>query len=178
MPSPTSKQEAHYELENSIGYLLNRAAHIAAAKFSDQLKPHNVSLQAWRILATLSELDNQSLSELADHTGAELSYLSRAILGVEEKGLVTRKPSATDKRTVLLSLTPAGRSLVRKLAPQGRAIERLSWANVPDADLQATLRTLRVIYQNLVASTQASSGINKKLTVALRRKKRAQGDSE
>ncbi len=176
MPSRTPSDEARYDLENSIGYLLNRAAHLIAARFSDDLKPHEVSLQAWRIMAALSALSDQSMSELADHTGAELSYLSRAVAALEERGLVERTPSQLDKRTIHLSLTDVGTALVRKLAPKGRAVERLSVSeDVSAADLKVTLRTLRAMCHNLVAHTdvQATEAVNRKLTVARRVKKRA-----
>jgi len=178
MSTRTPRPEALYELENSIGYLLNRAANMIGATFSDQLKQHQVSLQAWRILATLSESDNQSLSELADHTGAELSYLSRAVVALEDKGLVHRRPSDIDKRIVLMTLTPAGHALMRKLAPQGRVVEEIGWTDVPKADREVTLRTLRAICRNLLENIEAAHGINKKLTVARRVKKRASENTE
>jgi len=174
MTTPSSSNEARYDLENSIGYLLNRAAHLVAARFSDDLKPHEVNLQAWRILAALSALNNQSLSEVADHTGAELSYLSRSSAALEERGLVERTPSRSDKRTIHLSLTKAGSALVRELAPKGREVERASLVTVSAADLKVTLRTLRTICHNLVTHADAPAAVNRKLTIARRVKKRAQ----
>ena len=178
MSTRTPKPEARYELENSIGYLLNRAANMIGATFSDQLKQHQVTLQAWRILATLSESDNQSLSELADHTGAELSYLSRAVVTLEDKRLVHRQPSHTDKRIVLMTLTSAGRALVRKLAPQGRVVEQIGWTDIPEGDREVTLRTLHAICRNLLENIEAADGINKKLTVARRVMKRSSEGAE
>lgn len=172
-PRHSSSDEAQYDLENSIGYLLNRAAHLIAARFSDDLKPHAINLQAWRILAALSAMDNLSMSELADHTGAELSYLSRAFAALEERGLVERTPSPSDKRTICLSLTKAGSLLVRKLAPKGRELERASVATVSAADLKITLRTLRTVYHNMVTLADAAAEVNRKLTIARRVSKRS-----
>lgn len=174
MTRASKSTDTRYELENSIGYLLNRAAHLIAARFSDDLKPHAVNLQAWRILAALSELDSQSMSELADHTGAELSYLTRAVAGLEEQGLVERAASALDKRKILLSLTEAGAELVSELAPKGRAVERLSLAAVPAADLKVTLQTLRAVCHNLVSQPDAPATANRKLTIARRVRRQAE----
>jgi DNA-binding MarR family transcriptional regulator len=174
MPTRSTAKEARYDLENSIGYLLNRAAHLIAARFGDDLKAHGVGLQTWRILAALSQWGNQSMSELANHTGAELSYLSRLVASLQDQGLVEREASALDKRTALLSLTDEGWSLVRELAPKARGMERLSVAGVPAADLQATLRTLRAACHNLVDDEHASPAVNRKLTVARRVRKRAE----
>lgn len=166
-----ASEEASYPLENSIGYLLNRAAHLIAARFSDDLKPHEVNLQAWRILAALSALDKQTMSELADHTGAELSYLYRTVVAMEERGLLLRTPSVLDKRIVHMSLTEPAWDIVRELAPKGKAIERLSVAKVSAEDLQITLRTLRAVCHNLVNAPPASGAVdgeNRKLRVARR----------
>lgn len=169
-PPPKS---ARYDLDNSIGYLLNRTASLIAARFDDDLKLHDVSLQAWRILAALSQADGQSLSELAYHTGSELSYLSRSAAQLGEQGLVQREQSALDKRASLLSLTEAGRAVVRELAPQARAVERESVRDVSASDLAITLRTLHTVCHNLVPHPDGPADVNRKLTVARRVKQNA-----
>jgi DNA-binding MarR family transcriptional regulator len=173
MPSRSSAKKGRYDLDNSIGYLLNRAASLIAARFNDHLKVHGVSLQAWRMLATLSQHERQSLSELADHTSAELSYLSRSAAQLEERGLVAREQSTLDKRTSLLSLTEAGWTLVHELAPKRRAIERESMRDVPENDLAITLQTLKAIGNNLVPQSDAPGAVNRKLVVARRVKQNA-----
>ena len=173
MPIASTEKDGQWELENSIGYLLNRAAHLIAARFSDDLKSHDINLQAWRILAALSQSQHHSLSELADHTGGELSYVSRSIAAMEKRGLLKRGPSSTDKRTLEVSLTKTGRTFVRELAPKAHAIERSGLEKVSAADLKTTLRTLRAMGQNLVAGADAPTAVNRKLTVARRVKNRA-----
>ena len=62
-----------------FGYLLNRAASIIAARFSDDLKAHGVNLQTWRVLAALNFLNNQSMTELGQPYGAQSCRLSRSV---------------------------------------------------------------------------------------------------
>jgi len=174
--APAAK--GRYDLEHSIGYLLNRAAALIAARFDDDLKARGVSLQAWRILAALSQSEPQSLSELADHTGSELSYLSRSVAQLEKQGLVERGQSALDKRATQLVRSTAGRALVRELAPKARDVERLSLHEVSDADLDTTLRTLRAVCHNLVPHPDASTAVNRKLTIARRVKQKAQAQGD
>ena len=156
-----------------MGYLVNRAASMVAARFSDELKPHGVSLQAWRLLAALSQTDGQSLSELANHTGAELSYLSKSVVAAEEAGWVKRGASEADRRTVLVSLTGRGRALIRELVPRGEAIEAICLAKVSKRDREATLRTLRLVCLNLVPQEGDQTDKNRKLTVARRMKNKS-----
>ncbi|MEN7529072.1 MarR family transcriptional regulator [Cupriavidus sp. DL-D2] len=143
------------------------------------MKPHNINLQAWRILAALRHEDHQRLSDLASHTGAELSYLSRAVVALEERGFLRRDASAEDKRNIHMSLTPAGRAIVAELAPRAWDIERASVSGVSPEELAATLKTLRAIFSNLVDGCQGATGVNRKLTVARRvRSKEIQDETE
>jgi DNA-binding MarR family transcriptional regulator len=167
-----TRGDIYYDLDRSVGYLLNRAAAIIAARFSDDLKAHGVNLQTWRVLAALNFENKQSMTELANHTGAELSYLSRCVASAEQRGLVERVASSADKRAVVLALTPEGLALVKDLSPYGHRIEKNSMKGVSKTDMETTLRTLHSIYHNLVDSTEASPDMNRKLTVARRARKR------
>jgi len=168
MPIHSPGKAGRYDLENSIGYLVNRAAQLIAARFADDLKVHDVNLQAWRILAALSHAEQQSVSELADHTGAELSYVSRSITNLEAQNLVERHASVSDKRAVHVFLTEEGKALVKALAPKGQHIERSSVVDVSTADLRITLNTLRKVCHNLVAGGDPPAASNHKLSVARR----------
>lgn len=173
-PLPTERPD--HDLENSIGYLLNRAASIIAARFSDDLKSCDINLQGWRVLAALRHEDHQTLSGLASHTGSELSYLSRAVGALESRGYIQRSESPSDRRTIQLSLTPEGISTVNELAPRAWQIERMSVKGVSARELENTLKTLRTIYSNLVDNSEDAPVINRKLTVARRARRRETRD--
>jgi DNA-binding MarR family transcriptional regulator len=173
-PLPTERPD--HDLDNSIGYLLNRAASIIAARFSDDLKSCDINLQGWRVLAALRHEDHQTLSGLASHTGSELSYLSRAVGALESKGYIQRSESPFDRRTIQLSLTPEGISTVNELAPRAWQIERMSVKGVSARELENTLKTLRTIYSNLVDNAEDAPAINRKLTVARRARRRETRD--
>lgn len=58
---------------------------------------------------------NLTIGELADQVGRDYSTVSRQIARLQELGLVESAPSETDRRQRLLSVTPAGRSTIRKI---------------------------------------------------------------
>ena len=174
VPLPAERRD--HDLDHSIGYLLNRAASIIAARFSDDLKAYNINLQTWRVLAALRHEDHQTLSDLASHTGSELSYLSRAVSALETRGFVQRSESPSDRRNIHLSITEAGRAIVSELAPRAWQIERMSLKGVTTSELTATLKTLRAVFSNLVDSCEDASVVNRKLTVARRVRRREARD--
>ncbi|WP_414439762.1 MarR family winged helix-turn-helix transcriptional regulator [Burkholderia sp. 22PA0106] len=173
---PLPEQRPDHDLDHSVGYLLNRAASIIAARFSDDLKAHGINLQTWRVLAALRHEDHQTLSDLASHTGSELSYLSRAVSALEGSGHIRRSVSPTDRRNIHLSITEAGAAVVAELAPRAWEIERTSMQGVTSSELAITLKTLRAVYSNLVDSCDDVSGVNRKLTVARRVRRREARD--
>lgn len=174
---PLPMESPDHDLDKSLGYLLNRAASIIAARFSDDLKSCNINLQGWRVLAALRDEDHQTLSDLASHTGSELSYLSRAVGTLESKGYIHRSQCPADRRTIHLSLTPQGTSIVNELSPRARQIESMSVEGVSARELEITLKTLRTVYSNLVDNCEGAPAINRKLTVA-RRVRRREARSE
>jgi DNA-binding MarR family transcriptional regulator len=173
---PLPAERPDHDLDHSVGYLLNRAASIIAARFSDDLRSYDINLQAWRVLAALRHEDHQTLSGLASHTGSELSYLSRAVGALETRGYVQRSESPADRRTIHLSLTQAGVEIVGELAPRAWEIERMSMKGVSAHELAITLKTLRAVHSNLVDSCEGSPDVNRKLTVARRVRRRETRD--
>jgi DNA-binding MarR family transcriptional regulator len=169
---PLPIERPDHDLDHSVGYLLNRAASIIAARFSDDLKAYNINLQTWRVLAALRHEDHQTLSDLASHTGSELSYLSRAVTALETKGYIQRSESPSDRRNIHLSITEAGAAIVAELAPRAWQIERMSMKGVTANELAITLKTLRAVFSNLVDSCEDASVVNRKLTVARRVRRR------
>jgi DNA-binding MarR family transcriptional regulator len=90
-------------------------------------------------LATLERRGAMSPGDLAEHEKVQPPSMTRVIAALVDWELVTRTPHPTDRRQVILTVTPAGRSLVQKvrrrkeawlarrlaeLSPQERAILR------------------------------------------------------
>jgi DNA-binding MarR family transcriptional regulator len=63
-------------------------------------------------LATLEKHGAMSPGELAGHERVQPPSMTRVIAALEEWQLVTRAAHASDRRQVVLSVTPAGRDLV------------------------------------------------------------------
>jgi DNA-binding MarR family transcriptional regulator len=66
-------------------------------------------------LAALERHDAMTPGELAEHEKVQPPSMTRVIAVLEERGLVRRKPHATDRRQVILTVTPEGRDLVQRV---------------------------------------------------------------
>lgn len=129
-----------------FGYLLNRTGSLGAASMSDVLKEFDIPLPIWQILLILSEFGEQTISELASHSGMELSYLSRTVIKAEKRSFVARVKSAKDKRVTYIKLVTGGFQAIRKILPKTRLLRGIMFQGILDADIEITARTLKMVY--------------------------------
>jgi DNA-binding MarR family transcriptional regulator len=66
-------------------------------------------------LAALERHDSMTPGELAEHEKVQPPSMTRVIAVLEERGLVRRAAHPTDRRQVVLTVTPEGRDLVQRV---------------------------------------------------------------
>jgi DNA-binding MarR family transcriptional regulator len=71
--------------------------------------------QEWRALSILGAFAPLSLKDLYTRAQLEKAFASRTVSGLVERGFVTSQKSTADGRGVVLSLTPHGRRLYKKV---------------------------------------------------------------
>ena len=152
-----------YKLAHSFPYLLNRLGARMSELFSKRLKPYDITLPMYRVLASLHERGDQRLSELSDVTNLELSTLSRLIGVIEDRQLVTRHRLEDNARVVAINLTPQGRKLVEKLIPLALEFENMAIHSFGLKEVASLKKGMVEIYDHLnaldpgtIATTPAS----------------------
>jgi DNA-binding MarR family transcriptional regulator len=81
-----------------------------------------LSRQEWRILAVLGANAELPTKEIGRLTTLDKMNVSRAMLSLETRGIVSRVRDPDDGRERIVSLTAAGRALYRRIVPL--ALER------------------------------------------------------
>lgn len=120
-----------------------------------------ITRREWRILALLAQGDGLLSSELAGRAQLDRARTSRAVTALAAKQLVSRNPRPGDRRSVMLSLTPAGRALFDALFPQVAAINRSLLGALDDAELErldTALATLQARADTLVQAQARLGG--------------------
>ena len=102
-------------------------------------------------LATLEKHGAMSPGELAGHERVQPPSMTRVIAALEEWQLVTRAAHASDRRQVVLTVTPAGRDLVAK-ARRRRDVWLARRLNELTPQERATLRAAAPILEKLSQS--------------------------
>lgn len=83
-----------------------------------------LSYVQFQLLATLGDAESGSMrmTDLADGVVFSRSGLTYQAQSLESRGLITRAPSAEDERSVIVTLTDAGRSVLSVVFPGHLAI--------------------------------------------------------
>jgi DNA-binding MarR family transcriptional regulator len=102
-------------LEEHLGYWLRCLSNFVSRSFAERLAKQDVSVAQWVVLRTLHGNSGVTLNEAAGLVGVDKSSLSRMVERLVQKGLLNRSEGG-DRRSVGLSLTPAGKKLVPQLA--------------------------------------------------------------
>jgi DNA-binding MarR family transcriptional regulator len=101
------------------------------------------------VLTELGHSGPVTLADLGRHLGLDKGWTSRVVEGLVTEGLVDKEPSPTDRRTVIVGLTPMGKRRYQELnetlnAQSGRVMSR-----IPAAGRAGVLRALELLQQAL-----------------------------
>lgn len=74
----------------------------------------SVALSELSLLGTLHRLGDMPAAKLAAEERLQPQSLTRMLAALEEREMITRRRNAEDRRSVIISLTPAGRSALKR----------------------------------------------------------------
>jgi DNA-binding MarR family transcriptional regulator len=88
----------------------------------------------WRLVAVLAEGGAMSQQALCGRTRMDKVTVSRAAIGLVERGLIARAANPIDQRSHLVALTPAGWHLYEQVAPKALELERKLFASFSEGE--------------------------------------------
>jgi MarR family transcriptional regulator, lower aerobic nicotinate degradation pathway regulator len=109
--------EPAYRLEDQVGFLLRRAYQRASSNLIERIGPSDLTAPQFATLARLYERGTLSQNLLGRLVAMEPANIRDVVLRLKRRRLVMTRRDQEDGRLVLVSLTPAGLSLVEKLLP-------------------------------------------------------------
>ena len=108
-----------------LGYLLHLVLSALRSDInSTVLVPFELSFPQYICLRLLSKFPGRSNAELARGTGVSPQAMNMVVLGLEERGLVSRPSSVASGRSLPAQLTRAGHQLLSRTDEGVRAAER------------------------------------------------------
>jgi len=140
---------------NSIGYLSRVNFRAFSSELEKLTEAHGVSAGQWRFLRVLWEEDGLTQRELSRRVGITEPTAVKGVASLEAAGLVTREIDKSDKRKMLVSLTPKARRLKRKLMPMVVAVNERALHGIDAGDIETARRVLKLTLKNLTGDQEA-----------------------
>jgi MarR family transcriptional regulator, organic hydroperoxide resistance regulator len=103
---------------------LQRATHATLQALAASLAELSLTGSEQNVLAALSEGQVRSVGELANATGTKPSTLTSVLDRLERRGDLERDMDYTDRRSVLIRLTPTGRRTAAKVREAIKDLEK------------------------------------------------------
>jgi MarR family transcriptional regulator for hemolysin len=101
------------------------------------------------VLAVLQEHSGATMGRLADLTSVDRTTLTRTLGLMEEARLVARQERESDRRSLVISLTPKGRRLFARILPLTLAETDRALTGFSPAEIGALRDRLKRIADNL-----------------------------
>jgi MarR family transcriptional repressor of emrRAB len=122
-----------------------------ATSFEQRIRPFGLAEAEFRVLTTLfSQPDGvahpSDLCARASQSPANMSRISDALV---RQNLITRVPSAQDRRRMVLHITEQGEELVRRLLPKLAAPLRGMLAEFSESEQRLMISLLKRLHANL-----------------------------
>jgi DNA-binding MarR family transcriptional regulator len=137
--------------ENSLFYLLHDATRQLRKHFDRRATRLELTRAQWRALKATSRQEGLSQAELADYLDMEAIPVGRVIDRLEKTGFVERRSDPADRRRWRLYLTPKAHAVVDEMEDIARGLREDALQGVERDDLDALMRVLGQIKENLAA---------------------------
>lgn len=123
------------------------------------LKPYGLNDSDFRTLMMIyaSPTGSATPSELCEYAQQGATNMTRIANVLVKAGLITRAPSAEDRRRIVLSITAAGKRTVRKILPPLFPHVHGAFASLSATDKRTLDRLLRKVAVNIDSITQPDS---------------------
>ena len=124
----------------------------ARGRAAQAVAPGSLTLAQFQLLAAFEREPQMSVSELALAGGVATPTATRMLAGLKRDGIVERKASDVDRRSVLVRLTPKGRRMLNAKRKLISAKQRAIYESLTDTErrqAESILHRLAVSMEDL-----------------------------
>ncbi len=135
-------------LEAHLGFWLRFVSNHVSIRFQQQLEAKGVTVTDWVALRTLWAQPDTSHARLIQALGMTKGAASKVVSRLEDKGLAQRHLAEGRTRAQSLTLTPAGRALVPKLAQLADANDEHFFGHLPAPQRGALVDAMQALVRH------------------------------
>ncbi len=138
-----------FNMNQSLGFILNRTAIASKNLFSQLIKHYKISPEQWSVIFRIVQNPGVNQKEVADSTYKDQGNLTRMIDKLVEKEYVERFVDEHDRRSLKLYPTQKSSQLVQKVIPLSSMHNQTLTKNLTYAESEKLLTLLNKVYQNI-----------------------------
>ena len=131
-----------------MGFWISRLARSMEQDFEKRLRAMRITRGAYAVLSAIHHDGKATPAEIAGFLGVDGAAVTRHLDRLEDRGLIKRKPSATDRRSIEIDLAPEGVQTVRR----GRADSKATNEKFTDGLTAAEVDHLRSTIRRMLAN--------------------------
>lgn len=135
---------------------ISRLARLADQLLSDELAPHGLTVQEFRILGQLMGEEGISQKDLAERLSVRSATLSPVLEVLHSRGIITRRASPDDARVKLIALDPDKTSFGAAVTPLA-ALEKRTMSGLSRDERKLLEGLLARLTGNIEAAMAARS---------------------
>lgn len=130
---------------------LLHAAHLLERRIDAALAPCGLHMQEYLALRLLSDSVHEPLrpTSLSTALDATRTQITRLLDGLEKKALIARALDKQDRRSLQITLTPAGADRLEQAVPLVQAAYASAWEPLAGDEIHALARQLAQVHAHL-----------------------------
>jgi MarR family transcriptional regulator for hemolysin len=141
-----------FKLEDHLFFYFSQILARRTRAINASLRPYGLDYPRWRVLAVLHEHSGATMGQLADLTSVDRTTLTHTLGLMDEARLVARQERESDRRSLVISLTPRGRRMFARILPLTLAETDRALTAFSSEEIEALRDCLKRIADNLKAS--------------------------
>ncbi|WP_413252762.1 MarR family winged helix-turn-helix transcriptional regulator [Streptomyces brevispora] len=130
-------------------YLMSRTGKVARGRLAERLTERGLRLWHMAVLAALVDFGPHVQRELAARLSIDRSDIVKIVDDLSVAGLVQRARDTTDRRRVMVTVAPAGRTLLDRLHVEALAVQEDLLAPLSEAERTQLAVLLRRVYAHV-----------------------------
>lgn len=135
--------------DSLLGMLLGRTEQLKNRVLDKHLEPHGVTAQQFKVLIMIASFNAETPADLCRMLSLDSGSMTRMLDRLEQKDLLSRTRSESDRRQVRLALTEAGQALSDLLPEIGAHAMNEMLGELEDSEL---ILLEKILTKILVAS--------------------------
>ena len=133
---------------NDLFSLLTEIRRRNSLVMSLKLKEYDITHEQWIVLRTIENNDFPTQKLIADLTNKGKSTLTRILDQLEQKNLIERRMNDEDRRSIVLTETDKGKSVVHEILPVEEEVRTMMMKGIPEKDIVHVNNVFKKIFEN------------------------------